>query len=100
MGLYEKITSKSEDTPKLSTHSFCAAMREVIRGNATKSQLISIFTLDTEDQADIDAIQANVTAFPTAVEKNDYSMQIHDAFLLAEAGIYSKAKIVEVLGLG
>jgi hypothetical protein len=99
MGLYEKISNNDEEGPKIASHTLAAAMREVARGNATIAQLINVFDLDVEDQTDLNAIVAKYTGFTTEIEKKDFLVQIHDAFLLVEAGIYNKDKLIEVLGL-
>ncbi len=99
MGLYERASSRSEDVPKLSVHTFSVALRELTRGNVTREQAIAAFELDTECVLELDAIIAYYLTL-TLANRPDYIMQIHDAFLLAEAGFYNRDKLVEVLGFG
>lgn len=100
-GLYERIantgeTSAPEDA-KLPVHTFMAGIREVARGNATLAQLASVFNLDATAQAELQAI-ADTYASLQNQQQDDFKTLLHDAFLLAEAGIYDKATVKNRLG--
>jgi len=96
MGLFERITAVDET--KISVHSFGASLREVARGNATVAQLVAVFDLDAADQTDLAAIQAKYLDQNSTFDRVKFMMQMEDAFILAEAGIYNKSQVTSALG--
>jgi len=99
MGLYERWTATGEDaTGKIAVHAFTAALREVARGRRTVAQLVTVFALDADDQADLNALGAHYTALGTVLAKEQWLLDLHGVMVLAEAGIYNKAQCTDALG--
>ena len=94
-GLYERMTA--QDQTKISIHTFGAAMREVARERRTLAQLVTAFNLDAEAQTELTAIRDTYTAATTA-NKPLMLTTFEDAFILAEAGFYTKAQVRTALG--
>ncbi len=100
MGLYQRITSDGEpgSPAKIPIHIFGVALRERARGNISKAAVVNAFTLDSEDETQLDAIAAKYSAFILDKDKLDFLQQMEDAFVAAEAGFYNEATVKERLG--
>lgn len=96
--LYARLTNNGESGNKIPVHAFTAALRELARGAVTRAQLVSAFSLDTEDQTDLDAIIATYQGLANDAAKKAYIVKIHDVFLLVESGFYNEAKAKTELG--
>jgi hypothetical protein len=96
MGVYERLTA--DDDTKIAVHTFGAALREVARGNATLNQVINLFNLDAAAQTELTAIRDAYLALSTDLERAQFMMQMEDAFILSEAGIYNKTQVKNALG--
>ena len=55
MGLFERIKGEGQD-PKISIHSFVAAMAEIRRGQMTLGQAQTLFVLDAGEQTEALAV--------------------------------------------
>lgn len=98
-GIYERITSTGEaPEPKIPVHAFGAALREWARGNITKADLVGAFSLDATAQNELDAIATKYGGLTGDFARASFVVLLEDALILAEAGLYSKAKVQMVLG--
>lgn len=96
--LYDRITATGESTQKIAVHSFASSLREWSRGAVTKAQIVSAFSLGTEEEGNLDSIASVYQGKPNANSKTEYLVKIHDVFILCEAGLYTKAKAKSELG--
>lgn len=95
-GIYERLTST--DIDKITTHSFVAALAEWSRNAVTRAQVISAFTLDSEETTEVDAIKGTYDGLGTAQLKAAYLLKISDVFILVEHGFYTESKAKTELG--
>lgn len=97
--LYDRLTATAESgVTKIPVHAFSCALREWSRGAVTKAQVVNAFNLDSNEQAQLDAIASTYQAKPNQAAKDDYLVKIHDVFVLSESGFYSKNKAKSELG--
>lgn len=98
MALYERIANTGENISRIPVHLFSAGLRELSRGNVTKTDIANAFGLDSTEQSELDSIIDKYNSLSTTSEKENFMVQMHDAFLLAEGGYYSETKVKDVLG--
>lgn len=84
MALYARLIGTEE--PKIGVHQFMAAISELIRGEATRAEIISMFGLRLEDETDLDLL-INKGAALNAGDRFEFARVIHDTLLLAEEGL-------------
>ena len=97
MALYERW-SHQEGFEPISIHVFGAAVSELARGAVTKAQLVAVFRLDEQDEAELDAIAAKYAAEPNATAKAEFIGKLEDVMILSHAGMYTKSKAKTELG--
>lgn len=100
MGLYERLTYRGEDSgEKLPVHTFCAALRELADGGLTRAEVIASFGLDAKAVAELDAIaQQYQNLSGNARAQLLYLQRVETVFILAESGLYDRAKAANRLG--
>lgn len=94
MGLFERLVG--EEGPKIPVHQFAAGVHEQLRGELTAAQIEAAFNLSAGERNELDILLAQLAINPDNAE----SRQIFDdAVLLAEGGFYTKARVLQRLGL-
>jgi hypothetical protein len=97
VALYERFTGVEGFEPQLKPHIFAAALGELARGEITRAQLTAAFFLTASDEADLDLMQGHYAGL-TSSEKLEYLTKVRDVLILANEGLYTKAKAAASLG--
>jgi len=63
-----------------------AVIAEAVRGQVTRAQIIAVFGLRVEDEADLDFLITKVGTLAVG-EKFEFTRVLHDVLLLAERGL-------------
>jgi len=82
--LFDRIVKSGND--KIGIHALVAAMREVYRGNLTAANLVSEFTLDAAQEAQLSYMYAAITSSGNPVEITERFVEVKDWFYLGEVG--------------
>ncbi len=83
MGLYERLAKRDDANPKIPVHQFIAAISEMGRGQFARADIITMFSLRTEDEAGLDTLITKVNAM-AAGRRFEFGRLLHDMLLLAE----------------
>ena len=88
-------------TNKIPVHAFIAAITDYIAGETTKNQIINVWELDAEAQADLNAMCTNIDGLSSKAEKIIHALEIDSTMLLCEAGLkyMTKSALKTRLGL-
>lgn len=86
MSLFTRLVSPAEGEVKIPVHSFMAFMAEIIRGEATKAELITAFSLTSGEQTELDILVAKGGSL-LASQRFEYARVLHDMLLLSEDGL-------------
>jgi hypothetical protein len=65
MGLIERLMG--DEPPKLSVHPFHGALGEWERGNKTRAEVISAFSIQASEEAELDALFARLVPVPESI---------------------------------
>ena len=83
MDLYARLF---ENEPNIPIHWFRAAIGDYIDGAVTRAQIIGFWDLDSEAQADLNAL-CNAIDGKNALGKAQFRLTLHDVMALAEGGL-------------
>jgi hypothetical protein len=96
MGLYQRWIGVGAE--KMDVHAFGSALSELARGAVTKTQIVSSFSLDTAEEAELDSIVAAYQASGNATDKVRFIGKLEDVMILSESGFYLESKAKTELG--
>lgn len=100
-GLYDRIRSEADD--KIHIHIFSAAVKLWARGKIQQPAVVSLFTLDGDALADLNAIAAKYGAFPNTtagrLDRLEYLEVLEAANVGAEDGLLTEAQWRSMLGI-
>lgn len=88
--------------PKLAVNTFHAAMYELAQGQATKAEIVAYFSLDAQEETELDWIIGRYNAQPNAAAKERFIELLRVVFILAEAqvpGYTTNAELVARLSV-
>lgn len=100
MALIDRLARDDPQPPNehIANHSWSAALYFLAKGDVTRAQVVTAFTLSADDETQFDQI----TAFwgtQTAAQKAEWHSRVEAAGILLETGIISRAKYQSLLGL-
>ncbi len=84
--LFDRLFDQAFSDEGIAVHSFRAAVGDYVAGYTTRNQIVAWWAMDSEAQADLDALLATVDAIPTMVGKVSWVLQLHDVMLISEEG--------------
>lgn len=99
MALIDRIFHDDPDrTRHISNHKWSAALYFWAKGEFTRAEIVTMFSLTAEDEVQLDQLVAFYTGLSTA-EKQEFHSRVESAGVLAETGEITKAKYVSLLGM-
>ena len=99
MSLIDRIFHDDPDsTRNITNHAFSAALWFWAKGDITRSQVIAAFNMTTDDEVQLDQLQAHYESLSTQNKKSFHS-DVEAAGILAESGLITKAVYRSLLGL-
>ena len=89
MALIDRLAGLNdpEGGQKLAVNTFHAAMYELAAGQATKAEVVSYFSLDAQEEAELDWIIGRYNSQPNAAAKERFVELLRVVFILAEAQV-------------
>lgn len=76
-----------EDEEKLAVHQFYYCLVELSEGFLTKAEIVSYFSLDAQEESNLDWLISRYNAQPNASAKEKFLLLIHGLFILAEGQV-------------
>jgi len=90
--LFDRLFPTSDLEDNIPAHYFWAAIADYVAGQTTRNQIVAAWSLDTEAQADLDALLAAVDTAIGAANKAGFASELHGIMMLAEAGLKYNTK--------
>jgi len=72
--------------PNIAVHAFAAAIIDYMAGQTTRAQIIAYWSLDTEAQADLNALCDAIDALGTKADKIQFALEFDAVMLMAAHG--------------
>jgi len=86
--LFERLFIHTDDQPNISVHVFWGALCDYVDGqNTTRAEIIALWELDAEAQADLHVLCDALDAAAGAVDKLVIMIRLHTVMLIAEQGL-------------
>ena len=85
--LFDRLFPSGETEPNIPVHAFMAAVTDYVAGYTTRNQIIGVWTLDAEAQADLNKFCDALDALGTKLNKIAFALELDAVMLLAEAGM-------------
>ena len=98
--LYDRLFNPDEGVSNIAVHYFRAALGDYTMGHTTRAEIVNYWSLDTDAQADLDVMLAEIDA-GTNIQKVIFLLNLHDVLMITEAGAkyQTKAEFVARMGL-
>ncbi|MBU2180891.1 MAG: hypothetical protein KJ930_15800 [Gammaproteobacteria bacterium] len=85
--LFERLFPGGEIEPNIPVHAFTAAITDYVAGHTTRNQIIGVWSLDAEAQADMNKFCDAIDLLGTKINKIAFALELDAVMLLAEAGM-------------
>ncbi len=99
MSLIDRIFHDDPDPSRnMNNHAFSAGVWFWAKGDLTRAHIVSAFELTTDDETQLDLLQAHYVSL-TPGEKQSFHSDMEAAGILAESGLITKEIYQSLLGL-
>lgn len=83
--LFDRMFGEDND---IAVHYFRGALGDYSGGGTSRAEIITMFSLDLSAELQLDSILNEIDSLPPGGPKKSlYLLELHDVFLLAEAGL-------------
>jgi hypothetical protein len=80
-------------------HEFTAAFNLYVLGEATRAQVIAVFSLTAADETGLDTLKTTYDALATLSDKLEFKMKLESAGIFYQNGKIDKTKYMSIMGL-
>jgi hypothetical protein len=87
--LFERMFPEGIEIEKIPVHYLRSALGEYTRGKITLAEIVSHWTLDAATEKELKFLTDKLDGL-TKTEQAEFLVELHDVFMLAEAGIKAK----------
>jgi hypothetical protein len=84
--LFDRLFPADASEKNISAHYFFSALVDYAAGETTRQQIIDWWTLDTDAQADLNALCDQIDAISGATNKMAWGTELHAVLMFVEAG--------------
>lgn len=98
MALIDRVAPDATGTIQVPAHEFCAALFFWAIGTMTRANVVTMFGLQSSDDAQLDALASAYTALANDGLKQAFLRKIEAGAILLQAGRITKAQYLSALG--
>ena len=91
--LFDRLFPAEANTENIPVHYFFAALVDYAAGETTRQQMINYWAMDSEAQADLNALCDHIDGLSGLGAKLTFALELHAVFMFAEAGAKYTSKV-------